>query len=478
MEMLIENKKLDGRGLLVVPHRSVKAIPIRVNIAGSIPAPSTKVYECKVCNQTFLNKNKYASHNRWKHQKNEEKYKCTKCERKFKYKSSHVIHEKFCKPTIRKLEIIELVNNIIYECDYGCKQKANFILKSGKKCCSRFFVKCPAVKLKIKTNHKNTKKKAFECNICGKIVFNNTHEINCKLTQERVKKIRELYDKYFQFDEIVKSGFSKSEIHYALKGHKKRSLSEMVKRAHAEKRMHEWKPHESYAETFFNKVLTNEGYIQSKDYFREFPFSIYRADFFFPNLKLVIEIDGIQHFRFKHQQKTDQRKNNYLNAIGIDVMRVPWTVVRNDAKNVLKEILDTLKNRKTFKGEEIIKIFNNKQLKKLLFIEEIRKIKDEQERFNKINKIKEKKINEQKIKERIKEELKARELIKKEKLKNERIRLLEGINLNKFGWVAKVMKLWNVSHTQAKRYIRTHFPDLEFYEKNNASVAERQTLTA
>ena len=61
------------------------------------------------------------------------------------------------------------------------------------------------------------------------------------------------------------------------------------------------------------------------------------------------------------------------------------------------------------------------------------------------------------------------ELAVKEYLVIERRILLDesGIDLMKFGWIQKISKLWNVSHTQTSRWILKYYPDLEFYERKN-----------
>jgi len=43
---------------------------------------------------------------------------------------------------------------MIGKCEYGCEQKANFTMSSGKRCCSSFYTKCPEVRKKNSTNNK------------------------------------------------------------------------------------------------------------------------------------------------------------------------------------------------------------------------------------------------------------------------------------------------------------------------------------
>jgi 5-methylcytosine-specific restriction endonuclease McrA len=56
----------------------------------------------------------------------------------------------------------------------------------------------------------------------------------------------------------------------------------------------------------------------------------------------------------------------------------------------------------------------------------------------------------------------------KECLIEERRKSLEQVDLTKFGWNVKVSKIWNVSQTQVRRWIKKYYPDIEFYERKKA----------
>jgi very-short-patch-repair endonuclease len=71
--------------------------------------------------------------------------------------------------------------------------------------------------------------------------------------------------------------------------------------------------------------------------YRQFPFDWYILDFFCPQLKLCIEIDGPDHFTEEHQ-RLDQARTEFLNCRGIRVLRFSNVQVYNDLQGVLEAI--------------------------------------------------------------------------------------------------------------------------------------------
>lgn len=141
-------------------------------------------------------------------------------------------------------------------------------------------------------NHQNERPKT-QCLICNKVIDNryyNRHLYNCHLSHDNIKLIRKHYAEFMSIEEIKqKFGFTRQDIKTVLKG-QQRSRSNVMKRSHKEGRSNNWEYKESYAEKFFNKFLINSGFVENKDFIREKHFSFYRADFFFPEFKLVLEI--------------------------------------------------------------------------------------------------------------------------------------------------------------------------------------------
>jgi len=304
------------------------------------------MYNCTKCNKNFKRQTDFANHMRWKH-KEFKQYECRICKKKFNDNSQRVIHEKYF---VHK-DPIELFENDL--CDYGCGQKAKFII-GEKKCCSKSFNSCLNIRQKNSTSnklkHSNTKYKKL-CEICNQMIgFNKfkEHKEHCCLTQEKIDLIRKNYYEFMSIEEIKsKYGLFNLDIHKALKGCQKRSLSEVCKRSHKEGKGNNWRTtEESYPEVFFEKFLINNGFKKNSDFIREKQISFYRIDFFFPKKMIAIEIDGLQHIRFNYQIEIDRRKNLFLKSQGIKVIRILWKDLFKDSKSKLFIISEYLKGNK------------------------------------------------------------------------------------------------------------------------------------
>jgi len=66
----------------------------------------------------------------------------------------------------------------------------------------------------------------------------------------------------------------------------------------------------------------------------------YIADFYIPDIRLIIEVDGKQHITNKKQVKRDIERTEFLNSIGLSVERIlNSAVTSNDFNDILKNIL-------------------------------------------------------------------------------------------------------------------------------------------
>ena len=63
-----------------------------------------------------------------------------------------------------------------------------------------------------------------------------------------------------------------------------------------------------------------------------------RVDFYYRNLRLVIEIDSDIHHTAKLDTESDERRDEALRAAGFDVMRITQAELRNDPDEVLARI--------------------------------------------------------------------------------------------------------------------------------------------
>jgi very-short-patch-repair endonuclease len=69
----------------------------------------------------------------------------------------------------------------------------------------------------------------------------------------------------------------------------------------------------------------------------------YIVDFFCPKAKLVIEVDGWQHYHGK-TKATDLKRDEYLKQIGIKVLRFSDSDVLTNIEGVVENILTNLGN--------------------------------------------------------------------------------------------------------------------------------------
>jgi very-short-patch-repair endonuclease len=72
---------------------------------------------------------------------------------------------------------------------------------------------------------------------------------------------------------------------------------------------------------------------------RQHPAGAYFLDFYCPEIKLCIELDGDQHSD-AHEQKRDARRTVFLNEHGIEVIRFWNNEVYDSIESVLEAILD------------------------------------------------------------------------------------------------------------------------------------------
>jgi very-short-patch-repair endonuclease len=120
----------------------------------------------------------------------------------------------------------------------------------------------------------------------------------------------------------------------------RKKISDSMKLAHKENRAwnigkSRWNNKPSYPEIFFSEIIQNE--FCDKEYVREFPIGIYSADFCWPHLKKVIEIDGSQHSRFEEYKERDKRKDMFLTSEGYKILRISWSDMCQNTLEKIKE---------------------------------------------------------------------------------------------------------------------------------------------
>ena len=79
-------------------------------------------------------------------------------------------------------------------------------------------------------------------------------------------------------------------------------------------------------------------------FYRQKPIGKYIVDFFAPKAKLVVEVDGSQHFVGDHAIKDEQR-DSYFSNLGLLVLRFNNLQVLQETDAVVEVIWNTLSKR-------------------------------------------------------------------------------------------------------------------------------------
>jgi len=81
-----------------------------------------------------------------------------------------------------------------------------------------------------------------------------------------------------------------------------------------------------------------------KKFRRQHPLGIYTADFYCPEAKLVVEVDGAPHQTSEGKEK-DAARDAWMNAQGIEVLRFGGWEVEVETQRVLERIDEVLTRR-------------------------------------------------------------------------------------------------------------------------------------
>ncbi len=88
------------------------------------------------------------------------------------------------------------------------------------------------------------------------------------------------------------------------------------------------------------------------DFFKKIPFTVnrqkiignYIIDFYCATAKIAVELDGSQHFEQEGREK-DKVRDEYLNSLGIMVLRFSNFDINNHFNDVCEEILRKIEGR-------------------------------------------------------------------------------------------------------------------------------------
>jgi len=79
-------------------------------------------------------------------------------------------------------------------------------------------------------------------------------------------------------------------------------------------------------------------------FYRQKPIGDFIVDFYAPKAKLVIELDGSQHLEAHHAKK-DRQRDEYLNSLGLIVLRFNSRQVLKETEATMERIYQTIAER-------------------------------------------------------------------------------------------------------------------------------------
>jgi very-short-patch-repair endonuclease len=88
--------------------------------------------------------------------------------------------------------------------------------------------------------------------------------------------------------------------------------------------------------------LLRDRRLQGIKFRRQSPLGIFVADFYCPELKLVVELDGEIHSD-PRQKARDENRDFYLGSLGCTILRFPNAKLTENAKAVLAQIIEVAK---------------------------------------------------------------------------------------------------------------------------------------
>jgi very-short-patch-repair endonuclease len=94
------------------------------------------------------------------------------------------------------------------------------------------------------------------------------------------------------------------------------------------------------AETFLWQIIRKKQ-LKGRQFYRQKNIGDYIVDFYCPSAKLIVELDGGQHYT-EEGKRRDQVKDKYLESLGIIVLRFSDREVFKNIEGVLERIFEHL----------------------------------------------------------------------------------------------------------------------------------------
>lgn len=79
-------------------------------------------------------------------------------------------------------------------------------------------------------------------------------------------------------------------------------------------------------------------------FYRQKPIANFIVDFYAPSVKLVIEIDGSQHYEQEHLLR-DKKRDSELNELGLHVLRYDNRMVLTQTDDVIESIVQEISKK-------------------------------------------------------------------------------------------------------------------------------------
>lgn len=116
----------------------------------------------------------------------------------------------------------------------------------------------------------------------------------------------------------------------------------------------------SFAEDRINRELL----LNKEEAIRQYEIGPYKADFFFKDKNLVLEIDGKDFHSSEEQESHDRRRDRYMTDLGYCVVRVSGKVAWRNPSGVLSAIryIKGVKSTLFIREEEDLKFFIKSQI--------------------------------------------------------------------------------------------------------------------
>jgi very-short-patch-repair endonuclease len=121
------------------------------------------------------------------------------------------------------------------------------------------------------------------------------------------------------------------------------------------------KSRRSYPEKFFYNVFMENKMYEKYTILEKHPYGKYFIDFLFVEIKLIVEIDGSQHYRNQEAILHDSIRDEYFKNEGFKIYRIKWSDVCMDPRGEISCLIEFIKDNKnresrTYTLEECKKI--------------------------------------------------------------------------------------------------------------------------